>query len=35
VLGWTHSCHTGPLACGQCPGCIKHSNLMEELDWNR
>ncbi len=35
VLGWTHSCHTGSLACGQCPGCIKHSNLMEELDWNR
>lgn len=35
ILGWTHSCHTGPLACGQCPGCIKHSNLMEELDWNR
>lgn len=35
VLGWTHSCHIGPLACGQCPGCIKHSNLMEELDWNR
>jgi 7-cyano-7-deazaguanine synthase len=35
ILGWTHSCHVGPLACGQCPGCIKHSSLMEELNWNR
>ncbi|WP_082648245.1 7-cyano-7-deazaguanine synthase [Lysobacter capsici] len=35
VLGWTHSCHVSPLSCGQCPGCIKHSNLMEELNWNR
>jgi 7-cyano-7-deazaguanine synthase len=35
VLGWTHSCHVGPLSCGQCPGCIKHSNLMEALNWNR
>lgn len=35
VLGWTHSCHVSAIACGQCPGCHKHSNTLEELGWNR
>ncbi|GEM71951.1 MAG: 7-cyano-7-deazaguanine synthase [Sphingomonas sp.] len=24
LLAWAHSCHTGPLACGSCRGCVKH-----------
>jgi 7-cyano-7-deazaguanine synthase len=24
VLGWTLSCHTGPVGCGECRGCVKH-----------
>lgn len=28
VLGWCHSCHTSILACGQCRGCNKHSEVM-------
>lgn len=35
VLGWTHSCHTSAVACGHCPGCDKHSNVMESLGWHR
>jgi 7-cyano-7-deazaguanine synthase len=35
VLGWAHSCHTGVLACGHCPGCNKHSKTMGEIGWNR
>lgn len=35
VLGWSHSCHTGDLACGRCRGCQKHSELMAELGWPR
>lgn len=35
VLGWAHSCHTGILACGQCPGCRKHSEAMAGIGWNR
>jgi 7-cyano-7-deazaguanine synthase len=35
VLGWTHSCHASAIACGQCPGCHKHSNTLEALGWNR
>ncbi|TKR30271.1 7-cyano-7-deazaguanine synthase [Luteimonas gilva] len=35
VLGWTHSCHAGSLACGACPGCVKHSEIMEALGWSR
>lgn len=31
VLAWAHSCHTGPLACGGCRGCIKHYQTMGEL----
>lgn len=35
VLAWAHSCHVGAIACGQCPGCHKHSNTLEALGWNR
>ena len=31
VIAWAHSCHTGPLACGACRGCIKHYDVMKEL----
>lgn len=31
LIAWAHSCHTGPLACGACRGCIKHYNVMKEL----
>lgn len=31
VLGWAHSCHTSALACGNCPGCRKHSQVMTSL----
>jgi 7-cyano-7-deazaguanine synthase len=31
VLGWTHSCHTGDLSCGTCPGCVKHQGVLERL----
>lgn len=35
VLGWAHSCHTGNLACGRCPGCNKHSQAMQSLGLSR
>ena len=35
VLGWAHSCHTGNLACGRCPGCNKHSLTMQSLGVSR
>lgn len=31
VLSWAHSCHVGDLACGRCPGCLKHSRVMGSL----
>ena len=31
VLGWTHSCHSSDLACGVCPGCTKHREVLERL----
>ena len=31
VLAWAHSCHVGEFACGNCSGCIKHSELMRQL----
>lgn len=31
VLAWSHSCHAAALACGDCPGCNKHSQVMGEL----
>jgi 7-cyano-7-deazaguanine synthase len=35
TLGWAHSCHRGNIACGDCPGCTKHSMTMQALGWNR
>ena len=35
VLGWAHSCHAEVLACGNCPGCHKHSEAMQAIGWNR
>ncbi|QSV13780.1 7-cyano-7-deazaguanine synthase [Photobacterium ganghwense] len=31
ILHWAHSCHRGNLACGRCPGCIKHSEVMSQM----
>jgi 7-cyano-7-deazaguanine synthase len=33
ILGWTHSCHTSNLACGQCRGCRKHYGTMKKLGY--
>jgi 7-cyano-7-deazaguanine synthase len=33
ILAWTHSCHTGDLACGNCRGCFKHQSVMGELGY--
>jgi 7-cyano-7-deazaguanine synthase len=35
VLTWCHSCHTGPLACGTCPGCVKSEEIRRSLLTNR
>lgn len=35
ALAWAHSCHVGPLACGRCRGCIKHSEIMQTFDLQR
>jgi Predicted PP-loop superfamily ATPase len=35
VLGWSHSCHAGVVACGRCPGCRKHSEVMGAIGWSR
>lgn len=32
-LSWGHSCHKSNFACGQCRGCYKHQNTLEELGW--
>jgi len=29
ILGFTFSCHTGPITCGRCPGCRKNLALRE------
>jgi len=29
LLAWTHSCHTGNLACGRCRGCLKQIEIIE------
>jgi 7-cyano-7-deazaguanine synthase len=31
VLGWSHSCHVAPWACGTCPGCRKALSVRVEL----
>lgn len=28
VIGWTHSCHRANLPCANCPGCIKHTEVL-------
>jgi 7-cyano-7-deazaguanine synthase len=35
ILAWAHSCHTSNIACGQCPGCNKHSSIMRQIGWVR
>ncbi len=35
VLGWAHSCYLGNLACGRCGGCLKHSEVLQSLGWER
>jgi len=35
VLAWAHSCHSSNAACGYCPGCTKHSEVMQAIGWNR
>lgn len=30
LLAWTHSCHTSNNACGECRGCTKRSEVMQE-----
>lgn len=31
IVRWTHSCHTGDLACGQCPGCHRRRHVLAEV----
>ena len=31
MLAWTHSCHTSIYPCGQCRGCVKRQQVVEEL----
>lgn len=33
ILGWTHSCHKAEYACGNCRGCWKRQNVLDELGW--
>lgn len=35
VIAWAHSCHSSTLACGDCPGCQKHSSVMSALGFSR
>ncbi|RUO80950.1 7-cyano-7-deazaguanine synthase [Idiomarina tyrosinivorans] len=35
LMGWAHSCHTSNVACGECPGCYKQSELMGSMGINR
>lgn len=30
LLGLTHSCHTGDIACAHCPGCIKRAEVLQQ-----
>lgn len=32
TLGWTHSCHTGNLPCGRCPGCVKRAEVLAQAE---
>ena len=33
LLAWSHSCHRANEPCGDCRGCNKHANVLEELGW--
>ena len=33
ILSWSHSCHVGNLACGNCRGCYKHQTVMRNLGY--
>ena len=33
LLAWSHSCHTGNLACGRCRGCFKNHAVAAELGY--
>ena len=33
ILGWTHSCHKAEFACGNCRGCWKRQEVLNELGW--
>jgi 7-cyano-7-deazaguanine synthase len=33
LLAWSHSCHKENIACGQCRGCIKHREVVDELGY--
>jgi len=33
LLCWAHSCHVSDVACGNCRGCYKHQNVMQELGY--
>lgn len=35
TLAWAHSCHISNLACGNCKGCNKHSEIMTALGFVR
>ena len=31
ILGWSHSCHVGEFACGNCRGCFKRMEVLASL----
>jgi 7-cyano-7-deazaguanine synthase len=33
ILAWSHSCHVSNLACGECRGCNKHTQIFSELGY--
>lgn len=33
LLAWSHSCHKANIACGQCRGCVKHRQVVDELGY--
>ena len=34
TLGWTYSCHKSDIACGNCHGCFKHSEVLNEFGFH-
>ena len=35
VLFWAHSCHKSSIACGACRGCLKYTQIMNELYYEK